>query len=163
MASHEGLPLYQCTISWHFEKPELFYYKFICPNCKEVRTHGAGNGSRSSHCTNISCPKEYYLYAEEEHPLYNEETMGPRFTKGKEGPYVIDPYHSLTALNQHCIKSVKDDDADDNILPTTTMTTENNRVPLTSISTNGTYKLKLIKPKFEKVKQKIDLVQDGVG
>ena len=33
------------------------------------------------------------------------------------------------------------------------MTTENNRVPLTSISTNGTYKLKLIKPKFEKVKQ----------
>ncbi len=34
------------------------------------------------------------------------------------------------------------------------MTTENNdRPPLTSISTNGTYKLKLIKPKFEKVKQ----------
>ena len=33
------------------------------------------------------------------------------------------------------------------------MTTENNdRPPLTSISTNGTYKLKLIKPKFEKVK-----------
>jgi hypothetical protein len=34
------------------------------------------------------------------------------------------------------------------------MTTENNdRAPLTSISTNGTYRLKLIKPKFEKVKQ----------
>ena len=34
------------------------------------------------------------------------------------------------------------------------MTTDNNdRPPLTSISTNGTYKLKLIKPKFEKVKQ----------
>ena len=34
------------------------------------------------------------------------------------------------------------------------MTTENNdRPPLTAISTNGTYKLKLIKPKFEKVKQ----------
>ncbi|MEY4403809.1 MAG: hypothetical protein RIR91_1844 [Verrucomicrobiota bacterium] len=33
------------------------------------------------------------------------------------------------------------------------MTTENNdRPPLTSISTNGTYRLKLIKPKFEKVK-----------
>ena len=33
------------------------------------------------------------------------------------------------------------------------MTTENNdRPPLTSISTPGTYKLKLIKPKFEKVK-----------
>ena len=33
------------------------------------------------------------------------------------------------------------------------MTTENNdRPPLTSISTNGTYKLKLIKPKPEKVK-----------
>jgi hypothetical protein len=33
------------------------------------------------------------------------------------------------------------------------MNTENNdRPPLTSISTNGTYKLKLIKPKFEKVK-----------
>jgi len=33
------------------------------------------------------------------------------------------------------------------------MTTENDRPPLTSISTNGTYRLKLIKPKFEKVKQ----------
>ena len=34
------------------------------------------------------------------------------------------------------------------------MTTEDNdRPPLTSISTNGTYQLKLIKPKFEKVKQ----------
>ena len=34
------------------------------------------------------------------------------------------------------------------------MTTENNdRPPLTSISTAGTYRLKLIKPKFEKVKQ----------
>lgn len=32
------------------------------------------------------------------------------------------------------------------------MTTENDRPPLTSISTNGTYRLKLIKPKFEKVK-----------
>ena len=33
------------------------------------------------------------------------------------------------------------------------MTTENNdRPPLTSISPNGTYRLKLIKPKFEKVK-----------
>ena len=33
------------------------------------------------------------------------------------------------------------------------MSTENNdRPPLTSISTNGTYRLKLIKPKFEKVK-----------
>ena len=34
------------------------------------------------------------------------------------------------------------------------MTTENNndRPPLTSISTNGTYRLKLIRPKFEKVK-----------
>jgi hypothetical protein len=32
-------------------------------------------------------------------------------------------------------------------------TPENDRPPLTSISTNGTYRLKLIKPKFEKVKQ----------
>jgi hypothetical protein len=34
------------------------------------------------------------------------------------------------------------------------MTTENNndRVPLTSISTNGSYMLKLIKPKIEKIK-----------
>ena len=32
------------------------------------------------------------------------------------------------------------------------MEPNNDRPPLTSISTNGTYKLKLIKPKFEKVK-----------
>ena len=32
------------------------------------------------------------------------------------------------------------------------MENQNDRPPLTSISTNGTYKLKLIKPKFEKIR-----------